>query len=351
MSHVFPDGREYPIAFASRSLTPSEQKYPQIEKEALGLVWALKKFFHYVYGREFILHTDHKPLTHIFNPQGEIPPMSATRLMHYSVFLLGFNYQIRFRKTGDHANADFCSRYPVSDRKDYRDESEIFQCSQLGRLPISRKDIAEETRKDPESKSMFEAIVEGRLKSNIHEYSIQDGCIFRGNRVFIPPSLRKEILSELHDGHLGVQKMKNLARSYVYWENIDADIAQLTKQCPACIRFAKAPNKIVHHWLPPEDSWQRIHVDHAGPFHGKYFLLIVDAYSKWIEVFIVPNLTTTSNLPYFREAFGRFGHPYVLVSDNHGCFASQEFAAFLAEMGSSMSSHPLSILHRTDRWR
>ncbi|CAB0005299.1 unnamed protein product [Nesidiocoris tenuis] len=198
---------------------------------------------------------------------------------------------------------------------------------------------------------MFEAIVEGRLKSNIHEYSIQDGCIFRGNRVFIPPSLRKEILSELHDGHLGVQKMKNLARSYVYWENIDADIAQLTKQCPACIRFAKAPNKIVHHWLPPEDSWQRIHVDHAGPFHGKYFLLIVDAYSKWIEVFIVPNLTTTSNLPYFREAFGRFGHPYVLVSDNHGCFASQEFAAFLAEMGSSMSSHPLSILHRTDRWR
>uniref|UniRef100_A0A0A9XPD5 RNA-directed DNA polymerase n=2 Tax=Lygus hesperus TaxID=30085 RepID=A0A0A9XPD5_LYGHE len=331
ISHIYHDGSEHPIAFASRTLTDTEKKYPQVEKEALSIIWALKKFFHYVYGRPFILQTDHKPLTQIFNPSKETPPLSATRLAHYAIFLQGFNYQIRYRQTNKHSNADYCSRLSTSTISDYQDEPEIFQCNQLNNLPISSDIIAAETARDPETKNLLSAIVKGEIKNNAHEYSIQDGCIFRGTRVLIPPSLRKTILEELHDGHLGAQKMRSIARSYVYWENIDQDISLVTRECPACIRYAKSPNRIIHRWLPPEAPWQRVHLDHAGPFFNKYFLIVIDAYTRWIEVFIVPSLTPNSNIPFLRETFARFGLPNVIVSDNHGCFTSSEFKTFLRE--------------------
>ncbi|XP_039297391.1 uncharacterized protein K02A2.6-like [Nilaparvata lugens] len=178
------------------------------------------------------------------------------------------------------------------------DEPEVVQCNQLGEFPVSATDIARETMSDPASKDLYYSIVQGNLK-NSEEYTIQDGCIFRGNRIYIPSTLCKLILHELHDGHLGTQKMKSVARSYVYWDNIDRDISNITQACPACIRYSKSPARVIHKWLPPDAPWQHIHVDHAGPFFNKYFLILVDAYSKWIEVFIVPNLSSTRNIPFF----------------------------------------------------
>ncbi|XP_039288369.1 uncharacterized protein K02A2.6-like [Nilaparvata lugens] len=212
------------------------------------------------------------------------------------------------------------------------DEPEVVQCNQLGEFPVSATDIARETMSDPASKDLYYSIVQGNLK-NSEEYTIQDGCILRGNRIYIPSTLRKLILHELHDGHLGTQKMKSVARSYVFWDNIDRDISNITQACPACIRYSKSPDRVIHKWLPPDAPWQRIHVDHAGPFFNKYFLILVDAYSKWIEVFFVPNLSSTSNIPFFRETFARFGMPSVLVSDNHSCFTSAEFQTFLKGNG------------------
>ena len=74
ISHVFPDSSERPIAFASRTLTATEQNYPQLEKEALSLVYGIRKFHQYLYGRRFVLVTDHKPLTTVLGPKNGIPP-------------------------------------------------------------------------------------------------------------------------------------------------------------------------------------------------------------------------------------------------------------------------------------
>ena len=113
LSHVI-DGQERPIAMASRTLTKSEQGYSQIEKEALGIVFGVKKFHSYLYGRRFVLHTDHKPLCSILNPSAAIPPIAAARMQRWALLLSAYQYEIKFRKTNDHCNADCMSRLPVA---------------------------------------------------------------------------------------------------------------------------------------------------------------------------------------------------------------------------------------------
>ena len=84
LSHVMPDETERPIAYASRSLTKTEMKYAQIDREALGIYWAVKKFYPYLYGRTFTLVTDCQPLTSIFSPSKSIPATTAAGVqMHY----------------------------------------------------------------------------------------------------------------------------------------------------------------------------------------------------------------------------------------------------------------------------
>ncbi|KAK3712034.1 hypothetical protein QZH41_000190 [Actinostola sp. cb2023] len=99
LSHIMPDGGERPVAFASRSLTKTERKYAQIDKEALSIVWGVKKFHIYLFGRRFTLITDHQPLTSIFHPEKGVPTMTAARLQRYALFLAGFEYEIEYKKT------------------------------------------------------------------------------------------------------------------------------------------------------------------------------------------------------------------------------------------------------------
>ena len=77
---MFPDGQERPIAFASCTLSTAEKNYGQIEKEALSLVYGIQKFHQYLYGRKFILVTDHKPLLTLLGPKKAIPSLAAARL-------------------------------------------------------------------------------------------------------------------------------------------------------------------------------------------------------------------------------------------------------------------------------
>ncbi|GFT10874.1 retrovirus-related Pol polyprotein from transposon 412 [Trichonephila clavipes] len=99
LSHVYPDGSERPIAFASRTLSGSEKKYSQIDKEALSIVWAVRKFYLYLKGRRFTLITDHKPLIAIFGSKRGLPVLAATRLLHYALILQSFEFDIISRKT------------------------------------------------------------------------------------------------------------------------------------------------------------------------------------------------------------------------------------------------------------
>ena len=144
---MLPGGEEKPIAFASRSLSKSEQNYAQIDKEALALIYGVQKFHTYIFGRKFTLVTDHQPLTTILGPKKEIPSVAAARLLRWAILLSAYTYDIEFRNTAAHGNADALSRLPLSRKgPEYLSEVQLCNMKQLGSLPVTSQKIRQYTR-------------------------------------------------------------------------------------------------------------------------------------------------------------------------------------------------------------
>ena len=97
------------------------------------------------------------------------------------------------------------------------------------------------------------------------------------------------------EGHLGSTRMKQLARGYVWWPNLNTQLESIVSSCEKCQLTRPLPAKApLHTWHWPERPWSRIHLDYAGSFLNKMFLVIIDAHSKWLEVLPVNNATTAT---------------------------------------------------------
>ena len=164
------------------------------------------------------------------------------------------------------------------------------------------------------------------------ELTQEDGILLWNSRVIIPEVLRTLLLKYLHAEHLGMVKMKQLARRYLWWPGLDKEIEETVKLCHSCQEAAKAPpapNPASWSW--PGGPWKRLHLDFAGPYLSKMYLVIVDAYSKFIEVVPMGQATTTNTIAALRRVFSYFGLPEHLVTDNGSQFTSAEFQKFLKE--------------------
>ena len=132
------------------------------------------------------------------------------------------------------------------------------------------------------------------------ELTANDGCIVWRGRVAVPPPDRESVLIELHGGHPGTSRMKSLARGLVWWPGMDLEIENMVKRCLDCQQSRPSPPTApLHPWCWPTRPWTPLHVDFAGPMEGKMFLIVIDAHSKWIEVFpmvTATTLTTTQGL-------------------------------------------------------
>lgn len=158
------------------------------------------------------------------------------------------------------------------------------------------------------------------------ELTLSQGCLLWGSRVVVPPALRPQLLKELHVGHPGVVRMKAMARSYIWWRGMDAQVEEQAKRCSTCQRNQKSPAlSPLHTWPWPGAPWQRVHVDFAGPFEGQMFLVAADAYCKWLEVQVMRTTTTDKTIQALRSMFCHYGIPEVLVSDNGPQFTSVDF--------------------------
>ena len=128
--------------------------------------------------------------------------------------------------------------------------------------------------------------------------------------------------------------MKSFSRGYVWWPGIDKQIENCVKECDECQLSRKSPPPVpMHPWSWPDRPWSRIHVDYAGPFEGKMFLLIMDAHSKWLEVHMTNSSTSTATIELLRKTFACLGLPDVVVSDNATTFTSNELSEFLKRNG------------------
>uniref|UniRef100_A0A0N4WFH5 RNA-directed DNA polymerase n=1 Tax=Haemonchus placei TaxID=6290 RepID=A0A0N4WFH5_HAEPC len=178
-----------------------------------------------------------------------------------------------------------------------------------------------------------------------HTLSMQDGCLYYGHRIVVPKSLLGAVLKQLRDGHLGMTRMKMLARGYVYWTNIDRDIEENVQKCRHCQETAKMPRKTILSSLSDETKpWNRVHIDFAGPINGKMYLVVVDSYSKWPEVLDMSSSTVKATLRELKKLFARFENPRVIVSYNGTQFTSKEFQEFCEKQGIEhiRSFHPQS---------
>ena len=204
--------------------------------------------------------------------------------------------------------------------------------------------VVRETAKDPILSQLMRFVKEGwphAFSEELKDFkklenllSTENGCVFYGLRVIIPSTLRNHILKLLHLGHFGMQRMKQLARSTVYWPRIDFDIENLCRKCTSCGQFQNKPDKpSIHPWMMPEKPWSRLHLDHAINFLGRNWLVLVDAYSKYPCIHPTTSTSSKSTTAILEQEFAHFGYPHTLVTDNATTFMSQEFQAWCKQRG------------------
>jgi transposase InsO family protein len=169
-----------------------------------------------------------------------------------------------------------------------------------------------------------------------------------GHRVVIPDDekMRSRIIEELHITHPGIVKMKALARSYVWWPGLDKILECPVKSCPTCQEFQHSPPAApIHPWEFPDKPWCSIHINYAS-IENQDVLIVVDAYSKWIEAVRVTNTTAVATVTAMRCLFATHGIPETVVSGNGTQFISEAFEQFLSnnnlEYIQTAPKHPAS---------
>lgn len=353
ISHMTDQG-ERPIAYGSRSLTKAERAYSQIEREALAIIYGVKKFHQYLYGRKFTLKTDHKPLTTIFGSKAGIPIMAASRMQRWAVVLSGYNYDIEYVPSKKNS-ADALSRLPPINTANKSDKGRVevtYVNFVENFLPVNHAQVRKYTSSDLILSKILiyvqsgwpMACTEDELKPFFirrNELYADLNCIMWGYRMVIPTALREAILRQLHSSHLGIVKTKAHARSYVWWPNIDADIEKMGRECETCAKEMPAPTRAPPQpWPYIAHVWSRLHIDFLGPFNGKIYVVVVDSSSKWLEIAEMHRTNAAVVVKVMRSLFARFGLPLEVVSDQGPPFTSAEFGNFLQNNGIRQSFSP-----------
>ncbi|XP_058041724.1 uncharacterized protein K02A2.6-like [Ahaetulla prasina] len=356
LSHRLPNGTEAPIAYYSRTMSSAERNYSQLDREALAIVSGVKKFHEYVFGRDFEIVTDHRPLLGLLAGDHPTPVALSPRLTRWTIFLAAYSYKLLHRPGKDLGHADALSRCPLPETiEDPTPGTPVLLIDSLDSGPVTSKEVARASYKDITIRTVIGWVQRGwpaapgeRFKDFVKkraELSVQGGCLLWGDRVVIPEKLRKNVLELLHVGHPGIVRMKGLARSYVWWPLMDKEISDRVGKCQSCQESRPLPPTApIREWEKPQGPWSRIHIDFAGPFHGQTFLIVVDAYSKWLEIILMRSTTAEAVISVLRHLFVTHGLPDTLVSDNGPQFTATQFEGYLAEEGIrhvlSASFHP-----------
>ena len=220
--------------------------------------------------------TDHKPPISMFGPNTATPMPAANRLARCSLMLSQYDYTIEYRSTKQDGNADALSRLPVGPDLSFDGEEGDNDVDSVCTIkvidfqlqPHSQNQLKDARNRDPVLSEVKRYVREGWLQkinsTDVQEFkkyaaslSVTDDCLINGNRVVIPEAMQPQILDIFHLGHFGMQRMKQLARSAVYWPHIDSQIEDTCKGCVSCAEH-QPPKPANHPWMMPQKPWSHI---------------------------------------------------------------------------------------------
>ncbi|XDV16481.1 hypothetical protein PO909_016174 [Leuciscus waleckii] len=267
------DGTWKPVVFISRSQSEAEKHYAQIEKEALAATWACERLSSYLLGLRFPVETDHKPLLSLLSTKAleELPP----RILRFRLRLMKFTFDIVHVPGKQLITADTLSRAPVKHTfTEVEKENE-----KLGPYWPERENLT----------------VAGEL-------------LLRGQRIVIPRSMRQEILHSIHEGHQGIVKCRARARQAIWWPGLSVHINQLVENCSTCSQHRAEHREPLLTTSVPERPWQRVGTD-LFFWEKNTYLLVVDYFSRYIEVARLNVATASTAIAALRDVFSRHGIP------------------------------------------
>ncbi|XP_063077523.1 uncharacterized protein K02A2.6-like [Engraulis encrasicolus] len=339
-------GEWRPVAFISRSMTDTERRYAQIEKEALALTWACERFQSYLIGKDFLIQTDHKPLISLLGSRAldDLPP----RILRFRLRLLRFTYTIEHVPGKKLVTADALSRAPIQapptpEDKQLEEDVCVSINTIMEHLPASEQRLVQiraAQDADDVCKRLKCMVQTGwpRNKKALppqlqlywqyqQDLLVADGLLMKGERLVIPATLQEEMLAKIHEGHQGMTKCVARAQHSVWWPGLSKQIKERVGNCETCAQEAhNAPEPLLTTQLP-ERPWQRVAVD-LFQWENAMYLLCIDYYSRYIEVANLTSTTTAHVTGKLKAIFGRHGVPETVVSDNGPQFSAAEFAAF-----------------------
>lgn len=289
-----------PIAFASRRLTDIEKRYSTIEKEFLGIVFALHKFRRLIAFSTCNVFTDHKPILGLIHKNIDKLPL---RIQKWIMHIQSFDIKMHYLPGSKNCLADALSRNPVAtnllhSQLPFSESVEHSICFILQKSPLDLQSVAVATASDPTLQAVILAIGNNWLSAESRKltpyYSFRDELslklcsnsadstiVLKGDRVILPSCLSDLFLEQIHEGHIGSSKMKALTQSCAYWPGFSKDIENYVQRCQSCTVYQKTADK------PPlteianqaTEPYEVISVDLTGPSQstqGKTLLTIID---------------------------------------------------------------------------
>lgn len=348
------------INYSSRALTDVECRYSQIERECLGMVYAVEKNHIYLFGRKFTLFNDHKALINILNNNKRKIPLRIERML---LRLQDYDLEAKHVSSDDNIS-DYTSRHPVDQPKSTNSyvETYVNMVTKFA-TPKSFKieDIASETENENELRLLKQMIqADDWYKLNEpqkHEHlrnvnidllkqfrkvkdeltvNLTHGVILKSNRIVLPSKFHEDAVRICHVGHQGIEKTKQLLRTKVFFYGMDKMVENRVKNCIACqCTGPSKPPAPIHPVEIPDAVWDTLHIDYLGPIPvlNKYVLVIIDKRSRYPEIAFVKSTTAKALTDILHKTFATYGNPAKVITDNGPPFPSKEVRTFMEQNG------------------